>query len=76
MPVPTDARGLLTLDDLGLWCEDPFGLVARRITVAPPAHVVVYPVPAEVTASAAPGAHPGGRRDRRRHRGRSDGAVG
>jgi uncharacterized protein (DUF58 family) len=60
--VPTAARGLLTLSDLGLWCEDPFGVVARRITVAPPAHVVVYPVPAAVTASGRTGgAHPGGR---------------
>lgn len=60
--VPTASRGLLTLSDLGLWCEDPFGLVARRITVAPPAHVVVYPVPAEITARGRPtSAHPGGR---------------
>jgi uncharacterized protein (DUF58 family) len=47
-PVPTESRGLLTLSDLGVWCGDPFGLVAFRITVAPPAHVIVYPVPAEV----------------------------
>ncbi len=62
IPVPTGARGLLTLSDLGLWCEDPFGLVARRITVAPPAHVVVYPVPADISAERRPRrAHPGGR---------------
>jgi len=62
IPVPTASRGLLTLSDLGLWCEDPFGLVARRITVAPPAHVVVYPVPADITAERRPAtAHPGGR---------------
>ncbi len=47
--VPTHTRGLLTLSGLGLWCEDPFGLVARRVTLAPPAHVVVYPVPAGVS---------------------------
>lgn len=62
VPVPTDARGLLTLSDVGLWCEDPFGLVARRITVAPPAHVVVYPVPADTTTRGRPvGVYPGGR---------------
>jgi uncharacterized protein (DUF58 family) len=60
--VPTATRGLLTLSELGLWCEDPFGLLARRITVAPPAHVVVYPVPAEVRSHGRPtGAHIGGR---------------
>ena len=60
--VPTATRGLLTLSELGVWCEDPFGLLSRRITVAPPAHVVVYPVPAEVTSHGRPtGAHLGGR---------------
>lgn len=60
--VPTAARGLLTLSDVGLWCEDPFGLVARRITTAPPAHVIVYPVPAAAAATGPPtGARPGGR---------------
>ncbi len=58
--VPTDVRGLLTLDDLGLWCGDPFGLVVRRITLAPPAHVVVYPVPVAVTRRP-PGTRPVGR---------------
>jgi hypothetical protein len=48
--VPTARRGLLTLSDVGLWCVDPFGLVARRITVAPPAHVIVYPEPADAAA--------------------------
>ncbi len=46
--VPTATRGLLTLAEVGVWCEDPFRLVARRITLAPPAHVIVYPTPAEV----------------------------
>lgn len=32
---------------------DPFGLVARRITVAPPAHVIVYPEPADANAGRA-----------------------
>jgi uncharacterized protein (DUF58 family) len=60
--VPTDARGLLTLSNLGLWCEDPFGLLARRITVVAPAHVVVYPMPANITAQGrSTGAFPGGR---------------
>jgi uncharacterized protein (DUF58 family) len=59
--VPTTTRGLLTLSDIGLWCEDPFRLVARRVTVAPPAHVIVFPVPAHVTVERASGAHPGGR---------------
>ncbi len=59
--MPTATRGLLTLADVGLWCEDPFRLVARRITVAPPAHVVVYPTPAEVSRDA-PRASPAGSR--------------
>ena len=60
--VPTTRRGLLTLSDIGLWCEDPFRLVSRRITVAPPAHVIVYPTPAEVSRhDRPPGAHPRGR---------------
>ena len=42
-PCRTAARGLLTLSDVGVWCVDPFGLLARRVTVAPPAHVIVYP---------------------------------
>ncbi len=59
--VPTATRGLLTLSDVGVWCEDPFGLVALRITVAPPAHVIVYPAPAELSHRGRPaGAHPGG----------------
>jgi uncharacterized protein (DUF58 family) len=45
VPVPTARRGLLALGHIGLWCEDPFRLFARRVAVAPPAHVTVYPVP-------------------------------
>jgi len=60
--VPTATRGLLTLANVGVWCEDPFRLVARRVTLAPPAHVIVYPTPAEVTEDGrASGAHPGSR---------------
>ena len=60
--VPTDVRGLLTLANVALWCQDPFGLVARRIMVTPSAHVVVYPVPGDVARHGRPtGSHPGGR---------------
>jgi len=52
--VPTQTRGLLTLAELGVWCEDPFGLLARRVTVAPPAHVVVYPMPTELSRQGHP----------------------
>jgi uncharacterized protein (DUF58 family) len=61
--VPTTRRGLLTLSGIGLWCEDPFRLVARRVTVAPAAHVIVFPTPAEVTPERATGAYRGGRPD-------------
>jgi uncharacterized protein (DUF58 family) len=60
--VPTRTRGLVTLSGVGVWCQDPFGLMARRITVAPPAHVIVYPAPAEMSRDErVPGAHPLGR---------------
>jgi uncharacterized protein (DUF58 family) len=60
--VPTARRGLLTLSDMGVWCEDPFGLVAFRVTVAPPAHVIVYPAPTEMAHRGRPtGARPGAR---------------
>ena len=62
IPVPTHTRGLLTLSELGVWCEDPFGFLARRVTMAPPAHVVVYPVPTELKHQGRPAAaHSGGR---------------
>jgi len=68
VPAPTAARGLLTLSQVGLWCEDPLRLFSRRATTAPPAHVVVYPVPAAPSrhsqADAAAGRH--GRADRAR----------
>jgi uncharacterized protein (DUF58 family) len=45
-----------------VWCEDPFRLVAGRVTLAPPAHVIVYPTPAEVAEDGrTTGAHPGSR---------------
>jgi len=60
--VPTAARGLLTLSGVALWCEDPFRLFGRRITTAPPAHVVVYPTPAPPgRAARGAGPHPAGR---------------
>lgn len=43
--VPTTRRGMWTLDPLRLWCTDPLGLVARRVTSSPPAHVAVCPDP-------------------------------
>lgn len=57
IPVPTATRGLLALGGVGLWCEDPLRLFAARVTVAPPAHVVVHPVPAR-PRRATPGARP------------------
>ena len=60
--VPTATRGLLTLGEVGLWCEDPFRLVVRRITMAPPAHVIVYPTPADSSQEGrTTGTHPGSR---------------
>ena len=62
IPVPTSTRGLLTLHRVGLWCEDPLRLFARRVAVAPPAHAVVHPVPADAgrppSAASRPGARP------------------
>jgi len=63
IPVPSARRGLLTLSGLGVWCEDPFGLVARRVALSPPAHVIVYPEPASVPEEGRPrGAHGAGPR--------------
>jgi uncharacterized protein (DUF58 family) len=44
IPVPTAVRGVLTLHPLGLWCEDPFRLFARRAATSPSAHMMVCPV--------------------------------
>ena len=58
--VPSGRRGVLTLSGVTVWCQDPFGLAARRVAVAPPAHVIVYPAPAETAADEPrPGARPG-----------------
>jgi len=61
IPVPTGTRGLLTLSNLGVWCEDPFGLVASRVALAPPAHVIVYPAAPDLASPNPTGGHPGGR---------------
>jgi uncharacterized protein (DUF58 family) len=45
IPVPTAARGVVTLHPVGLWCEDPFRLFALRAAVSPSAHMIVCPVP-------------------------------
>jgi len=45
VPVPTQARGLLTLEPFGLWCEDPFRLFATEVSSTPAAHVLVCPTP-------------------------------
>ncbi len=63
VPAPTAARGLLTLSQVGLWCEDPLRLFVRRATTAPPAHVVVYPVP-EAPSRHTPADVAAGRHDR------------
>jgi len=57
-PVPATTRGLLTLSGVSVWCQDPFGLGARRVGTAPVAHVIVFPVPAAADRSA----HDRGRR--------------
>jgi uncharacterized protein (DUF58 family) len=61
--VPSNRRGVLTLSGVTVWCQDPFGLAARRVAVAPPAHVIVYPAPTESGGDqprrgARPGRHP------------------
>jgi len=45
LPVPTSARGLLTLSPLGVWCEDPLRLFAWKVAAGPPTHVLVCPSP-------------------------------
>jgi len=63
-PVPTGRRGVLTLSDVGVWCEDPFRLIVRRVALTPPAHVVVYPVPVDSDRPVTPG-HRTSHRERR-----------
>jgi uncharacterized protein (DUF58 family) len=43
--VPTARRGLLTLESLSLWVEDPFRLIAWRVAETQSAHVLVCPRP-------------------------------
>jgi len=45
IPVPTAVRGVLTLQPVGVWCEDPFRLFALRAAASPSAYVIVCPVP-------------------------------
>jgi len=45
IPIPTSARGLLTLSPLGIWCEDPLRLLVWKVGSGPPTHVLVCPVP-------------------------------
>jgi uncharacterized protein (DUF58 family) len=47
LPIPTEARGLLTLRPLRVWVSDPFGLAARVVGEGAGVHVVVCPIPAE-----------------------------
>jgi uncharacterized protein (DUF58 family) len=49
--VPTEARGLLTLHPLALWCEDPFRLFGSEVASTPAAHVLVCPMPAAATVA-------------------------
>lgn len=51
VPIPTSARGLLSLSPLRVWCEDPLRLVARRAAASPPTHVLVCPSPERATTS-------------------------
>jgi uncharacterized protein (DUF58 family) len=56
IPVPTSVRGVLTLNPVGLWCEDPFRLFALRSAPGPSAHMIVCPVP-DLTQAAQLPAH-------------------
>lgn len=55
LPIPSSARGLLSLSPLAVWCEDPLRLVACKVTTGPPAHVLVYPSPQRATAGESAG---------------------
>jgi uncharacterized protein (DUF58 family) len=54
IPVPTAARGVVTLHPLGVWCEDPFRLFALRAASVPSAHMIVCPVPDPTETSRLP----------------------
>jgi hypothetical protein len=46
LPVPTGRRGVLTLRDLTVFCDDPFGLFLLPIATVAPARLLVCPQPA------------------------------
>jgi uncharacterized protein (DUF58 family) len=51
--VPSSGRGVLTLQGVSVWCEDPFRLAVGCVAQAPPAHVIVYPMPSDDAMHAA-----------------------
>jgi uncharacterized protein (DUF58 family) len=51
--VPTGSRGLLTLNPLAIWCEDPLRLVAAKVASSPVAHVLVCPQPGPAATNGA-----------------------
>jgi uncharacterized protein (DUF58 family) len=53
VPVPTGSRGLLTLNPLAIWCEDPLRLVAAKVASSPVAHVLVCPQPGPAATNGA-----------------------
>jgi uncharacterized protein (DUF58 family) len=57
--VPTERRGLWSLESRRLWCADPFGLFVRQVGRSPGAHLVVCPVPATRVSGGAPEADAG-----------------
>lgn len=54
VPVPTQRRGLWTMEPPALWLLDPFGLVCWPAVSGPALHVVVCPDPAAGTAALLP----------------------
>ncbi len=54
IPVPTSVRGVVTLNPVGVWCEDPFRLFASQATSGPSAHMIVCPVPDMTEAARLP----------------------
>lgn len=54
IPVPTAVRGVLTLNPVGVWCEDPFRLFALRAAPGPSAHMIVCPIPDPTQAAHLP----------------------
>ncbi len=60
--VPTDARGLLTLEPVKVWCEDPMRLLACKVASSPLVHVLVCPAPEAPDISTRPPASGTGNR--------------